>query len=179
MLRDPAFRAALGISDEYYQEIRVRVHNARDAVGSLPPPPELIEAGQEREAAYLVVFGKRQHELPASMIFDHRNFNEEQLKAFNRIKELDVKINSIQREIYFETEPQRIAAETATFAEALSPELKQKMLEAQLAAMGETSMISPLRCQRKSRNNVWNITSEMSSRIVKQIILELLMAGIL
>ena len=139
LLRDPEFRAALGVTDNYYREIQTSVQNA---VRNLPPPPELIELGQRRESAYREAFGRGQPQILMGSdpgLPKLNELNEEQLKAFNRYEELQPKVDAILREIAFGADRRSIAA----FEEALSPELKQQIQEAWLAAMDETSMFSP------------------------------------
>ena len=65
-----------------------------------------------------------------------QNADEEKL---NRLREAERKMQSLQTEIALENDRRSIAA----FEKAITPELDQKIQEAWLAAMGETSTISP------------------------------------
>ncbi|MCL2710990.1 MAG: hypothetical protein FWE95_08920, partial [Planctomycetaceae bacterium] len=137
LLRDPEFRAALGVSDEYYQGILKSASNAR---GSVSDAPEYREAWREKEEADRVVLGLGDTDvMPGTPMINLQALNEEQLKAFNRSRAAGAKIVEMQNEFTLGADQRSIAA----FEDALSPELKQKILEAQLAAMGESSTIAP------------------------------------
>ena len=134
LLHDPAFRAALGVSDEYYQKIQASVRNA---VGHISDDPEYREVMREAGEAIQTVTG--QPPWSNAFIPPVQELNEEQLEAFNRSQELTTRIRVMEQEFALGSSHRHVAA----FEEALTPELNQKIQEAWLAAMDETSMFSP------------------------------------
>jgi len=132
LLRDPAFRAAFGVSDETYQQI---LENARDKV-SIPENPEFRKVVQEFEDTREALTGSR---YMMGQPLNMRDGDEERMKLFNRSRELQEKMQTMASEASFLYD--RLYG--AAFEDALSPELKQKIGEAWLAAMGETESFSP------------------------------------
>jgi Ni/Co efflux regulator RcnB len=137
LLLDPEFRAVLSVSAERYQEIQAIVRNA---VGRVSDDPEYRKLTQEIEEANRVVLGLGPFDVmpPTPAILRH-NLNEKQLEALNRSRELGERRGLMQREFTLGASQRHIAA----FEEALTPEIKEKIQEAWLAAMGETAMFSP------------------------------------
>jgi len=137
LLRDPAFRAALGVSDEDYQAILASAQNAR---GHISENPEFQEARREQREAFRAVWGREPggNWIMLSQEIEERERNAGP-EAINRLQVADEKLDSVWREFALGADQREVVA----FEDALSPELKQKMLEAQLAAMGESSTISP------------------------------------
>jgi hypothetical protein len=136
LLRDPEFRAALGISDEHYQEILSSIHRGR-----ITENPEYRKAEQEHKDLYEDVWGVEPGRNFAMLSREH----EERKRVagpekLNRLQELGAKLESMQREFAAGASQRRpVAADE----DPLSPELRQKIQEAQLAAMGETATIVP------------------------------------
>ena len=164
LLRDSGFRAALGVSDEHYQKI---LANVRNAVENRPLPPECLEVGREHGDALEALTGSR----TALLIGESLNINmqgtdEEKIKAYNRLREAERKMQSLQMEIALENDRRYDAA----FEEAITPELNQKIQEAWLAAMGETSTFSPRLFEAL---NLTDAQREGMERIKKELELEL------
>jgi Ni/Co efflux regulator RcnB len=137
LLRDPTFRDALGVTLHDYRKIQESVRNAR---GSISDDPEYREAWREKEEADRVVLGLGNTDpMPGTPMINLQALNEEQLKAFNRSRAAGAKIVEMQSEFTLGADQRS----TAAFEDALSPEIKQKIQEARLAAMGETSTFSP------------------------------------
>jgi len=131
LLRDRDFRDALGVSDGDYQRLQESVRNA---VGRISDLPEFREATQDHVEAFQALTG---YPYPyANMLYIRRDGDEE---AFNRVEEAGQRLESIWQEFSLGASQRHVAA----FEDALSPELKQKIQEAWLAAMGETAMFSP------------------------------------
>jgi len=129
LLHDPAFRAALGVSDEYYQKIQASVRNA---VGHISDDPEYREAMQDCLDAVEALTGVRG-------LFGQIIPPDADEKVFNRFTEATQRVESMTWKFAAGTSHRHVAA----FEEALTPELNQKIQEAWLAAMRETSMFSP------------------------------------
>jgi hypothetical protein len=137
LLRDPAFRAALGLSDASYQEI---LSSMRNASVNLSDCPEYREAYKESYDLAKALWGG---EPTSNLMMTTQEFEERKRavgpEAMKRLEELRTKLKSIEQELAVD------GSRRSTFAleTVLSPELKQKIQEAQLAAMGETAMIVP------------------------------------
>jgi len=129
LLSDREFRAALGVSDKYYQEILASVRNA---VGRISDTPEYREAVREYDDAIEALTGRRG--MMSQVIPQNAD-----AKALNRFREAAGRMESMAREFARGSSQRHDAA----MEEALSSELKQKIQEAWLAAMDETSMFSP------------------------------------
>jgi len=152
LLRDPEFRTALGVSDEFYREILASVRNA---AGNLHDNPEYREAMEECLDALEALTGQRG-------LFGQSIPLDGDEKTLNRLREADQRLQSMRQEFLDGTSQRH----TAAFEEALTPELKQKIQESWLAAMGETSMFSP------SVFEVLNLTDaqrELMERIKKEL----------
>ena len=137
LLRDPQFRTALGVSDKYYQEILASVRNT---VGRLSDNPEYEKIRHEGDELFRVVWGKE----PGSNVAMTGSEQKEREriadpKASTRLQEIGESLESMHKEFLAGSSKRHVAA----FEEALSSEFKQKIQEAWLAAMGETSTISP------------------------------------
>jgi len=137
--RDPDFRAALGVSEEYYQNI---IASQRDARGSISEHPGYREAWQEhREAqqAFHLAVGLPPH--AGTPMINLQLLNEEQLTAFNRSQEAGQRLESITSD--FLAAANRRSAEALD--NALTPELKRQFQEVPLMEMvlGENPFFSP------------------------------------
>jgi len=133
LFHDPGFRAALGISDEYYQEVLTKMHGA---AGRLMDNPEYMEAERELEETRREFY--KASGIPANSItplIKLREGDEEQLKALNRFQEAGGRVALMIRAHGEASQKHR----TVAFADAIPPELKQKIQEAHLATIGETS----------------------------------------
>jgi len=137
MLRDPEFRAALGVSLAYYREIQESV---RKTTVRLEDDPEYQEVDREGREVFRTLWGKEpdMNSAITGQEYEERIRNADPA-ILNRAKVLSEKLESMRREFALGTDQHSIAA----FENALPPELKQKMLEAQLAAMDESSTIAP------------------------------------
>ncbi|MDR0326883.1 MAG: hypothetical protein LBI05_01160, partial [Planctomycetaceae bacterium] len=136
---DPEFRAALGVSEEYYQKIRA---SERDAWGSLSENPEYQELLREFEGTFRTVWGVE----PGSNAGMNAEMREEReriagAEALNRLRELGASIELKEQEFLAGANKR----EREAFDNALTPELKQKFQEIPLAVMasGETSPLFP------------------------------------
>ena len=136
LLRDPAFRTALGVSDEYYQKILASVRNA---VGRISDDPEFQKVHQEYTEAFRAAWGKEpwMNSAMTGQELEERKRNDPE--AFDRLQKTGTRAESMQQEFTLGASQRH----TAALEEALSPEIKQKIQEAWLAAMGETSTFSP------------------------------------
>jgi len=137
--RDPEFRAAMGVSDEYYQQI---LASQRGATGHILEHPGYREAQQEHEEAMRVVLGLRDTDLiPPTPAFILQNLNEEQLKAFHRSQEAARRIEVLTREFVAGAAQRRDGG----FENALTPELRQQFQEVPLMEMvlGEQPRFMP------------------------------------
>ena len=137
MLRDPEFRDALGVTLHDYREIQ---KSASNAVGRLADDPEYQKLDQEGAELFRTLWGKEPgwNSAMTGQEYEERIRNADP-EVIRRAKEVGQRLESMRREFALGTDQHSIAA----FEDALSLELKQKMLEAQLAAMGETSTIAP------------------------------------
>jgi hypothetical protein len=137
LLRDPEFRAALSISDEYYQEILSSIHRGR-----ITENPEYRKTEQEFHDLFTEVWGV---EPWRNSMMSNQEFEERKRAAgpevMKRLQETGAKLEAMKREFADGASQRRPVAANE---DPLSPELRQKILEAQLAAMGETTWISPL-----------------------------------
>ena len=136
LLQDTAFRVSLGISNEYYREIQTSVSNA---AGSLSDDPEYKKLNQESDELFRTLWGKEpgmNSAITARELERMRNADPEVLK---RAEEVGQKLQLKQLEFLAGASQRNAIA----WENAITPELKQKILEAQLAAMGETSTMSP------------------------------------
>ena len=129
--RDPKFRAALGVSDEYYQEI---LASERDARGSISEYPGYREAQQEYDDAIKALTGLRG-------AFGQIIPQDANAEALNRFNEAAGRLESMSLEFLAGANQRR----TEAFDNALTPELKQKMREVPLAvvASGERPAFLP------------------------------------
>ena len=118
---DPAFRAALGISEEYYSKILTSMRDARE---SIPKSLEDRNAGIEYEDALEALTGNR---YPMGQIIPP----DADPKVLKRFDDAVKRIESISQKSFEEANRR----EAEAFDNALTPTLKQKLLEIPLATM--------------------------------------------
>ena len=129
LFRDPEFRAALGVSDKYYQEM---LASGRNDSGHISELPGFKEAEQEYGDALEAMTGNR-HPIGLSAL---PGTDEATIKRFQDAAD---RVTSMHREWGARAQER----EDAAFENAITPELRQKIQEAHLAALGEMPMISP------------------------------------
>jgi len=136
LMRDSELRALLGVSDEYYQEILATV---RDASGHISEHPGYEEAEREHTEATQALF-------QASGISPHAitpmfQLTPENAAAFERAQAAGRRLESIHSEFATISGSRRHEA----FHDALTPELKQKLQDIQLAevVLGEGTAFDP------------------------------------
>ena len=160
LLRDPKFRAALGVSDEYYQKI---LGSGRNVSGHISEHPGFLEAEQEYSEALQAVTGNPHPiGLPALPDADE--------KAMKRFQEAAKRVESMHHE-WGESAQQR---RDVAFEDAITPELRLKIQEAHLAAMGETPTIVPhlfeaLHLTDAQRRQMDRIKKELESEFEKHL----------
>ena len=136
LLRDAEFRAALGVSDEYYQKIQT---SASNAVGRLADDLEYQKLNQESDELFRVLWGVEPGWNSAITERELERARNADPEVIRRANEVGQRLESMRQE-YLAGSSER---HTAAIEDALLPEIKQKIREAHLAAMGEMSTFSP------------------------------------
>ena len=171
LLRDPEFRAALSITDEYYQGI---LKSTSNAMGSISHDPEYQKLNQEAAELFRTLWGVEPGMNSAITSRELERMRNADPEVLRRAEEVGQQLQLMQHE-YLAALPQRHAA---AWEDALPPELEQKMLEAQLAAMDESSTITPrvfeaLNLTDAQREQMERIKNDLEPELKKHVELRL------